>query len=1291
MQCCHPSFRVGPSLIVTTLLTKKSANDFDSSTSEDELVKGNLFSSEVHTNADKTNKLTINFEDRIRELEGKLKETEKENTSKLQTGNKHYNVEKAVDDIKEWKGHILRSRNQEEARRNTLEIIKEKKDVMITIDWAMKFLPRKFREGQTDWFAKRGINWHISVSLMKGSSDTYQSITHVHLFSSTVAHDSSVTSSIISDVVQDLIQMNHGLSNVHLFSDNAGCYKRPCDRRASHLKSIIKRYVNEGNDVVTAEQMKKAIDLKKNFNYRVKVVTPVIDLDPVQNSIKSIPGISQLHNFKFEDSCLRVWKAYGIGTRKLIPWTDICQDMHVSQLKTVQNWLEKSCNVFSSDDMTEEEEVEECEPPAKKAKYKENIYSCPKEGNCNYQLEKQSLIDRSKSEYSVKLDKLFPKSVNISCSTTSAKANTAKIGWALKLKKKKTNFAVEQKQFMQEQFHVGKHTGRMVDPFEAAKLMMVEIKNGERRFKKSEYLTGSQISGKGHQYTLTGFNTVNESDNQLTESDLNKSGAVRFSRLSTESDKLKTLKLKQLHFGVLQNLDFISFLNKKVPTCNAKMNENAITFIGTQREVEKQMKFFFDYYIDIECIKHVQGKPRQIPERMLEFVQRENIREYINKKLEIEDIRCYWYSDKDEGYIKLFTWKGKGSKAVAVVQQCLDWEKFTRSPAFDVILKEKSMETFFDDQKSNLMFDIYEKDLVVVGLESSVRNFVELNNKICEANTKIEHRFPLNQHKEITALSSNILQHLRKFHPKEIEKFERKWNVTFKEENEAVLLEGESSDIQRASDSLKDSSVIEQKWSCHVDNPVDVIKDLSSKSIPKLQLVQWVSQTKDQRIIFVHGSVTDMAADIIVYPVTKSEGQPRLGKIGKAIVTEGGFVMQREVKEMSRLEEIVITSATGNLPCLMVAYFPVPFFKPGVQLQKDMVKRIQDLLTEVAKTQLQSVVITTDIGNDIPEPTFLHWFLDAYKAHQHKLYCLNQIYLCTESENISPLLNVLKDGISNLLTMFDFTAMFQQRSSGVSVTRKPADISITLVNGKLVDQKVDILVNSSNRNLELEKGAVSASILEAGGERIYTECKHFYPNGINYGQVITTNPGNLRCKAICHGCLSHWKPIADISCQILAKLMFGCLLHADSCHSESIAFPVFGTGNLMYPWGEVAKTMIRTVFKYGRMFPDTTMKKVRIVFHGNDYNLIEVSDPTFKEQATLIRNCVDCTQDMRYLQILKIMMTNKDEFDKILTETIHRQEQERRSIHYKVSDWCSKFALQYCSKVTFKLQRKLAF
>lgn len=79
---------------------------------------------------------------------------------------------------------------------------------------------------------------------------------------------------------------------------------------------------------------------------------------------------------------------------------------------------------------------------------------------------------------------------------------------------------------------------------------------------------------------------------------------------------------------------------------------------------------------------------------------------------------------------------------------------------------------------------------------------------------------------------------------------------------------------------------------------------------------------------------------------------------------------------------------------------------------------------------------------------------------------------------------------------------------------------------------MDILVNSSNRNLELEKGAVSVSILEAAGEGIYAECKQLHPKGIHFGEVIATTPGKLPCKAICHGCLPFWKPVADISCQV---------------------------------------------------------------------------------------------------------------------------------------------------------------
>ena len=37
----------------------------------------------------------------------------------------------------------------------------------------MKYMPRKYREAQSDWFAKRGLPWHITVAIRR-SDDTKQ-------------------------------------------------------------------------------------------------------------------------------------------------------------------------------------------------------------------------------------------------------------------------------------------------------------------------------------------------------------------------------------------------------------------------------------------------------------------------------------------------------------------------------------------------------------------------------------------------------------------------------------------------------------------------------------------------------------------------------------------------------------------------------------------------------------------------------------------------------------------------------------------------------------------------------------------------------------------------------------------------------------------------------------------------------------------------------------------------------------------------------------------------------------
>ena len=59
--------------------------------------------------------------------------------------------------IRSWQGHILRSFNQDQARLDCLDLL-DNETLLIVNDWAMKFLPQRYRESQSDWFGKRGIS-----------------------------------------------------------------------------------------------------------------------------------------------------------------------------------------------------------------------------------------------------------------------------------------------------------------------------------------------------------------------------------------------------------------------------------------------------------------------------------------------------------------------------------------------------------------------------------------------------------------------------------------------------------------------------------------------------------------------------------------------------------------------------------------------------------------------------------------------------------------------------------------------------------------------------------------------------------------------------------------------------------------------------------------------------------------------------------------------------------------------------------------------------------------------------
>ncbi|CAF1587649.1 unnamed protein product, partial [Didymodactylos carnosus] len=80
----------------------------------------------------------------------------------------------STDAIEAWKCHQLRAANQDLSRQELLQDLPAN-SVYILTDWAMKWLPEKYMEPQEDFFAKRGLSWHISVVVKKVTSTTTKS------------------------------------------------------------------------------------------------------------------------------------------------------------------------------------------------------------------------------------------------------------------------------------------------------------------------------------------------------------------------------------------------------------------------------------------------------------------------------------------------------------------------------------------------------------------------------------------------------------------------------------------------------------------------------------------------------------------------------------------------------------------------------------------------------------------------------------------------------------------------------------------------------------------------------------------------------------------------------------------------------------------------------------------------------------------------------------------------------------------------------------------------------------
>ena len=270
--------------------------------------------------------------------------------------------------IKAWKAHLVRTVLQEEAKQAALDKLDDE-TCLIIVDLAMKFLPLKYRETMCEW--------HISAVVTKKDS-RIEVECFVHIFNFCTQNNYAVAS-IFEHLFQTIKAEYQSISKAFVRSDNAGCYhngplllclhevaknagvnlirydfsepqarKDICDRKTAPMKAHIRRFVNENNDVATAEEMKKALESHGGLR---GCCVAVVEIDPSKDlhEANKIPDISFLYNFKFEDSGIRVGKAYNIGEEKLLRYKNLqTQPQDIASLVVKQPFgpRQKECGVI---------------------------------------------------------------------------------------------------------------------------------------------------------------------------------------------------------------------------------------------------------------------------------------------------------------------------------------------------------------------------------------------------------------------------------------------------------------------------------------------------------------------------------------------------------------------------------------------------------------------------------------------------------------------------------------------------------------------------------------------------------------------------------------------------------------------------------------------------------------------------------------------------------------------------------------------------------------------------------
>ena len=500
--------------------------------------------------------------------------SQKEEIEKLNENQKKeilYDFELQATKIKNWKNHIIRNWCQDQIKYLVLNNFLLAPDtIYYHCDWAMKFLPTMYREKQEDWFGKRGISWHVAV-VVYYEENCYKTLKFIHSFSS-VSQDSDAVIGITDSVFREVLA-KLGPRKIYFRSDNAGCYhssslicilpylaskyshkmvrfdfcepqkgKDICDRIIAQIKRYLLAYIDQGNNIINANDIKKAVDSISKLEGLICYVCDLMNNIDFKKDF-NIKNISYLHSFEYFEDYLIAYKYYNVGTGNKIMYKDLTK----LDSKDIKNKIENfSLKIHDSNEMNDFGNL-------KSKSNNLSLIKCKFDG-CNYSTSDKNEIkehngshelhlnqhSKIKLKYAEKVSDMRTNNLLIESAYKNDNENSImnsiydlKKGFALrKIERKRLN--ENQKRYILEKFNIGENTGRKVDP-KACEKEMISL---TERFSNEERLSYKTIQSQFYQLKIKKSKNINLEINSDTNSNSDNEKSIKIKKTAKKVIKI---------------------------------------------------------------------------------------------------------------------------------------------------------------------------------------------------------------------------------------------------------------------------------------------------------------------------------------------------------------------------------------------------------------------------------------------------------------------------------------------------------------------------------------------------------------------------------------------------------------------------------------------------------------------------------------------------------------------------------------------------------------------------------